>query len=216
MTLTLYESIQRIVQEELGRVRTAELAVVQDIHPHASASDQDNYACTIVLRNSGIVLKHVPVATDRIGSVSIPAANELVLVQFVGGDLNAPVITGRLYNDQDRPPESDAGQAVVHLPLGAGDDDAVHLELTSNGTREVVLKLGKGLSLEVRDDDPVVKLEIDGGKATLEIARDGAVKLVSQGDLQLEGNKLTLKAQSDLSIEAGGTAKLKGATVNIN
>src|SRR5919108_373375 len=133
-----------------------------------------------------------------------PPANGLALVHFVGGDLNAPGITGRLYNDQDRPPESDAGQAVVHLPLGAADDDAVHLELTSNGTREVVLKLGKGLSLEVRDDDPVVKLEIDGGKATLEIARDGAVKLVSQGDLQLEGNKLTLKAQSDLSIEAGG------------
>ena len=52
-----------------------------------------------------------------------------MLVQFVAGDVNAPVIVGRLYNDEDRPPENEDGKAVLHLPLGAADDDAVHLEL---------------------------------------------------------------------------------------
>src|SRR5438552_1540951 len=98
MTLTLFETIQHIIQEELRQIRTAELAVVQEQHPHASESDTDNYACSVRLRNSGIVLKQVPIATSRIGSVSIPSTGDLVLVQFIGGDINAPVITGSFYN----------------------------------------------------------------------------------------------------------------------
>ena len=208
MTLTLYETVQRIVQEELGRVRTAELALVQEQHPHADDSDKDNYACTVRLRDSGIVLEQVPVATSRIGCVSIPAVNELVLVQFVGGDINAPIITGRLYNDEDRPPVNDDGRAITHLPLGAEDGDAVHVELHSGDTRELVFKLGSGIEVNVRDDDPVVELKVDGGKLTLQVDRDGAVALESQGNVELKGN--------EISIEAQGQLNLKGGTVNIN
>ena len=206
--MTLLETIQQIVREELGRVRTAELAIVQEQHPHASDSDKDNYACTVQLRDSGIVLKQVPVATQRIGGVSIPAVGELVLVQFVGGDINAPLITGRLYNDEDRPPVSDDGQYITHLPLGAADGDAVHIELHSGDTRELVFKLGSGVEVNVRDDDPVVELKVDGGKATLQIDRDGAVTLESQGKVQIRGSEIAIEAQSQLD--------LKGATVNIN
>ena len=202
MTRTLYESIQRIVQDELQSVRTAELAVVQEQHP----SDPDNYACTVVLRDSGIVLRNVPVATSRIGAVAIPAVGELVLVQFVAGDVNAPVIVGRLYNERDRPPENEDGRAVLHLPLGAADDEAVHVELTSGDTRELSVKLGKGVTLVLRDDDPVV--EIVAGEAKLTVERDGKVALKSSGKLELKANEIAIEAQSKLT--------LKGATVNIN
>jgi uncharacterized protein involved in type VI secretion and phage assembly len=139
-----------------------------------------------------------------------------VLVQFLDGDVNAPVITGRLYNDEDRPPPNDDGKSILHLPLGAADDEAVHVELTSGDTREATVKLGKGLSITVRDDDPVVELDVDGGKATLKIGRDGAVELKSNGKLAVEANEISLKAQGNLSVEGGGTVKVKGATVNIN
>lgn len=208
MTLSLYETIQRIMQDELRRLRTAELAVVQELHPHAGDSDKDNYACTVQLRNSQIVLKRVPVATQRIGAVSIPAVGELVLVQFVGGDINAPVITGRLYNDEDRPPVNDDGQAILHLPLGAGDSDAVHVELHSGKERSLTLQLGDGLKVEVKDDDPVIKIDVGGGKATLQIDRDGAVKVENNGKVQISG--------SEIKIEAQGQLTLKGATVAIN
>ena len=203
MTLTLFESIQRIVQDELQGVRTAELAVVQEQHP----ADPDNYACTVVLRDSGIVLRNVPVATSRIGAVAIPAVGELVLVQFVGGDVNAPVIVGRLYNDRDRPPENEDGRAVLHLPLGAADGDAVHVELKSGAARELSIKLGDGLTFVLRDDDPVVEIDA-GGQAKVTIERDGTVAVKSSG-------KLELKA-SEIKVEAEGKLTLKGATVNIN
>jgi uncharacterized protein involved in type VI secretion and phage assembly len=208
MTLTLYETIQRIVQEEMRRLPIAELAIVQEQHPHAGESDKDNYACTVQLRNSGVVLAKVPVATPRIGAVSIPAVGDLVLVQFVGGDINAPVITGSFYNDEDRPPVNDDGQTVLHLPLAAGDDDAVHLELHSGDKREIVIKLGKGLALTLRDDDPAIEIDVDNGKATLQIERSGALTIKSGGDVTLEGNAITIKASGELT--------LKGSMVNIN
>ena len=216
MTLSLYETIQRIVQQELARVRTAELAVVQEQHPHASDSDTDNYACTVMLRDSGMVLRQVPVATQRIGSVSIPAVGEMVLVQFVGGDINSPIITGRLYNDEDRPPVNDDSQAIIHLPLGAADADAVHLELHSAEERKLVINLGSGVALNIVDDDPVLKLEVDGGKATIQIDRDGAVKVESQGDVEVTGNNVTVEAKAELNLK-GATVNIKGQpTVNIN
>ncbi len=209
MTLTLFETIQRIVQEELGRLRTAELAIVQEQHPHESDSDKDNYACTVRLRDSGIVLKNVPVATSRVGSVSIPAVGDLVMVQFIGGDINAPVIIGSLYSDEARPPVSADGQAIMHLPLGASDSDAVHIELHSGDRREIVVKLGTGISLNIRDDDPVVELDVDGGKAKLAIGRDGSVKLEATSDIEIKG-------AANINVEAGGQLNLKGSVVNIN
>src|SRR5918994_264965 len=107
MTLTLYETVQRIVHEELGRVRTAELAIVQEQHPHADDSDKDNYACTVRLRDSGI-------------------------------------------------------------------------------------------EVNVRDDDPVVELKVDGGKLTLQVDRDGAVALESKGNVELKGSEISIEAQSQL------------------
>jgi phage baseplate assembly protein gpV len=208
VTLTLYDSIQRIVRDELQQVRRAEFAVVKEQHPHESGSDQDNYACTVALRDSELVLKQVPVATGQIGAASIPAVGDLVLVEFVGGDVNAPVIVGRLYNDEDRPPENADGKAVLHLPLGAGDSDAVHAELTTGDARTFVLKLGSGLELTLADDDPAVKIDVGGGAATLEIAKDGGVKLQSNGSVELKG--------SEIKVEAQGQLTLKGATVNIN
>ena len=45
MTDSLYETIRSIVRSELGSFRGADLGVVEEIHPHASDSDTDNYWC---------------------------------------------------------------------------------------------------------------------------------------------------------------------------
>jgi uncharacterized protein involved in type VI secretion and phage assembly len=141
---------------------------------------------------------------------------DLVLVQFLGGDVNAPIIVGSLYNDEDRPPANDDGQLVLHLPLGAGDSDAVHLTLYSGDQREIELKLGNGLSLNLRDDDPVVELSVDGGKATVQIGRDGAVTIESQGDVALKAQGNVNIEGTEINVKAQGQLNLKGAAVNLN
>lgn len=208
MSGSLFDTIRRIVREEMRQIRTAELAVVQESHPHADEGDSDNYACTVVLRDSGIVLRQVPTAAPKIGAAMIPEPGDLVLVQFINGDRHAPVIVGSLYNDEARPPVNAEGRVVLHLPPGAGDGDAVHIELLSGDGRELTVKLGDGVSLILRDDDPVAELIVNGGKASLTIDRDGAVALDSKGDLTINGNAV--------AIEAKGELNLKGATINLN
>ncbi len=208
MSLGIYDAVRRVMREELHRLRMAELAVVTDIHPHAADSDADNYACSVQLRDSGIVLKRVPVATPKLGVASIPAAGDLVLVQFIGGDVNAPVIVGSLYNDEDRPPANDDGQLVLHLPLGAGDADAAHVEVTSADTRSLVIRMGSGVTVTIQDDDPVVAIDADGN-AGLSIGSNGAITIESSGNVEI-------RASGNMNVEAGGTLTLKGATVNIN
>lgn len=203
----LLDTIRSVVRGELAGLRSAELGVVQDQHPHASDGDSDNYACTVTLRDSGIVLKRVPVATSRIGAASIPNVGDLVLVQFVGGDVHAPVITGRFYNDQDRPPPNEDGKAVLHLPLGAGDADAVHAELHSGDARSLSIALGTGVKVELQDDDPAVRVTV-GGTEVLSIAKDGSVSVKDSPKVEIKG--------TDITIEASGQLTLKGSTVAIN
>lgn len=214
MSYSLLDTLRKIVREELAALRTAELAVVQETHPHADDGDSDNYACTVALRDSGIVLKRVPVTTPRAGVASIPDVGHLVLVQFLGGDVNAPVIVGSLYNDEDRPPANAEGQAVLHLPLGAADGDAVHFELASADARRVLLRVGAALTLTLQDDDPVVSLDV-GGKALVQIDSDGALTIESSGDMALKGVGVSIEAQGNLELK-GAQVNVEGNLINLN
>lgn len=216
MNSGLFGTLHRIARNESTAIRTTELAIVQEIHPHADEQDHDNYACTIALRDTGIVLKRVPVATSRIGAVAIPAIGELVLVQFIGGNVNAPIITGSLYNDQDRPPLSDDGTAVLHLPPGASEGDGVRLEIRSIESPELNIDVGSAVSIKLRDDDPVLTLDADGGSAVITIDRDGTISIESSADLNVKSANVKIEAQNELTLEAGGSVNVKGATINLN
>ena len=200
----LFETLRKIVQGEVSGQRFAELATVDQVFP----ADPGNYEATVVLRDSGLVLKHVPLTTPRKGIACVPDPGDLVLVQFVGGDLNRPIVVGSLYNDQHRPPENQEKQLVVHLPIDADASSALRLELNETGPMSVKLTLGSALTLTLVDDDPVVSVDV-GGKASLKIERSGAVTLQTSGDL-------SLKADANVTIEAGGELTLKGSVINLN
>lgn len=204
MSTALYDTLRALIREELGTWRGSELGVVQAVLP----SDPDNYAATVALRASDLVLDAVPLLTARKGVASVPDVGDLVLVSFVGGDLNRPVILGTLYNDEDRPPPNAAGQFVIHLPGGENESDALRLELHEADPRRAVLKVGGACTLTVQDDDPVVTVDV-GGQAAIEISRSGNVTLEG-------GGNLTLKGSGNVTLEAGGTLALKGAVINLN
>ncbi len=106
--------MKEIAAREAAKMYTTELGVVTAVFPHADEGDKDNYACSVKLKNRGdLELRKVPVATPHIGLANIPNVGDLVLIAFIAGDLNAPVIIGRLYNDEDRPPKNDKEQIVL-------------------------------------------------------------------------------------------------------
>lgn len=215
MTPDTLHDLRRIVREELRALRLPELAVVQEIHPHADAGDDDNHACTVRMRDTGAVLARVPVAVARKGVASVPDVGDLVLVQFLGGDANAPVITGTLYNDEDRPPANAEGEAVLRLPADAAAGEGVELRVNAAAATSAVLNLGASLRLELKDDDPVVRIDVGGGSAVLTIESDGTVTLRSGKALVLEGGEVTIKG-TKITAEAAGELTLKGAVIKLN
>jgi hypothetical protein len=212
----LLDTIRRLVREELRKTQGATLAIVQDIHPHASDGDDDNYSCTVKLRDTELVLNKVPVATARMGLASIPAVNDLVLVQFINGDIHSPVITGSLYNDEDRPPVNDDGQWVCYLPLGAGEGEGLQIVASSADTPALEIRIGGSLVLALKDDDPVVSLDVGSGSATLTIDSDGTLAVKGSRGLNVEaGTDLVLKG-NNVTLEGSGEVSVKGAVINLN
>jgi uncharacterized protein involved in type VI secretion and phage assembly len=205
-----FHALRQLMREEIARLRLPELAVVQEIHPHADAGDDDNYSLTVRLRDGGAVLPRVPLATMRKGLASIPDVGDLVLVQYLGGDPNAPVVTATFYNDEDRPPSNAEGEAVLALPAGGG---GVEARVAGADTPAVTLKVGDGLTVTLQDDDPAVAIEAAG--ATVTIASDGAVTIRTGGDLTIEGGNLAIKG-TGVTIEADGELTLKGSKINLN
>ncbi len=109
-------AIKKIAEEEVKKQRSLELAEVTSIYPHSDSSDNDNYDCDVKIKNGGNELRKVPIVTSHIGFTHIPNIGDLVLIGYIGGSVNSPVIIGSLYNDDQRPPVNDAGEIVYESP----------------------------------------------------------------------------------------------------
>jgi uncharacterized protein involved in type VI secretion and phage assembly len=239
--MTLVEAMRGIAKIEINQMHFPTFGIVTSIFPHASASDKDNYECNVRLKNTDLELRKVPITTQYIGLAGIPQVGDLVLLLFVNGDINSPVIVGRLYNDEDRPPVNNAEEVVYIPPYKA-----------NNKVRRIYLEFPQGMILKITDEQVDIKagetkvLVTRNGdvliesKANVNVVADGdanlkakgnfsiaaeTVKIESKQDMNLKsGNALKIDSTADtdikgsaaINIEASAQMKLKGATVNIN
>jgi phage baseplate assembly protein gpV len=177
--------IQAVVRDQLQGFMTAELGVVTQVYSHENASDKNNYECDIRLRDSGLELKKIPTVTQRIGAVAIPNKDDLVMVQFLNGDIHSAFVTARVYNDTDRPPEAKPHEFVYISP-----------DKEEKGIRRLCMEFPNKNKLLLDDD----KLVIEMGKTKVTINNDGDVELKSNNKKitltdQNGSNKIEIKPQ---------------------
>lgn len=238
---TIVETIQEIIRHELRSVRVAELGVVEAVYPHSAGDDNDNYGCDVRLKNSGLLLKRAPIATGHIGTAAIPNKGDLVLLAFDKGDINQPIIVGRLYNDADRPPLNNPDEVIFRLPLAKADDKTIKAAIrniaANSPPREILVEMPPKITLSITDGTVKAvagktEMTLDqpngsGGKVTvlagrtkitmnqdgdLTIEAAGAMTLKATRDLTLEGQNVKIKGNLNTDIEAGMSATLKGST----
>lgn len=197
---TIIGIMKKVAEQEAERIYTTELGVVTAVFPHASQGDKDNYQCSVKLKyrkqpdGSDFELRKVPVMTPHIGMANIPNVGDLVVLSFAGGNINAPIIMGRLYNDEDRPPENKEKEFVLRHSLKDGS----------------TLKM---------DDQGVLTLSSPKDKTTLEL-KDGAVTIstanaqvtvkIEDGGLTIDtGSKpVTVKSMGEIKIGDAATSKI--------
>lgn len=222
--------MKKVAEQEAQRLHTTELGVVTAVFPHADEGDKDNYQCSVTLKNkkqadgSDFELRKVPVATPYMGLAAIPNVGDLVLVNFIGGDINAPVITGRLYNDTDRPPANKAKEFLLQHDLKEGGS----LKLDEDGKVIITSKDKKNVFTLENDQISVVNekfsLVIDISGQKISISSDKDLELVAKnGKLSVNAGEIEMKSQKDIKVEAGAGLTLKStadtkleASANVN
>jgi phage baseplate assembly protein gpV len=223
--------MKKVAEHEVRKIYTTELGVVTAIFPHAAENDKDNYQCSVKLRNKkqpdgkDFELRKVPVTTPHMGLVNIPNVGDLVLVTFIGGDLNAPVIIGRLYNDEDLPPVNKEKEFLLQHNLEGGGSLKIDAEgvvtVTSKSEKNVITVEDNQIhvnsekcSLKVEETDVTLKNEkctiaLSGGNITI---NNGTCKITVEGGgitIDAASNNVTVKSMGTVKIGDAATASVQ-------
>lgn len=217
----LLDIVRRVVAQELQRVRSNLLGVVTAVHAHAGADDDNNHEADVKLKHVGLELTRVPIAVPHVGVAAPPRVGDLVLVQFIDGDLNQPVLTGRFYHADDRPPVHKEDDVLFEhrVPDGTRNqlrfaaDGSISLQRDvakdDNGAAKTSLRIaGDSGDLEIRVGDKVVVTLTHDAK--IEITADGKPIAVKCDKLTLDGN---LDVTGDVVIGKGPKTTISGNSI---
>ena len=214
------EIIRRVVQQELVRKRSNLLGVVTAIFPHESEDDEHNYEVNVRLKHEDLELSKVPLAVGYMGIAALPQIGDLVLVQFVNGDLNQPVITGRFYHADERPPLHKENEVLFEQRVPDGTLN--HLRFMNDGT----IYLQRDVTKPEDNSEAKASIKIDGKSGNIEIkagekivitlTNDDNIRIVSDGQpVTVNCDTMTVtcsKMTVDGDVDLNGDLKVSNGT----
>jgi uncharacterized protein involved in type VI secretion and phage assembly len=154
------------------------------------------------------------IAIPERGFFFLPEVDDEVLVAFEHGRMEFPYIIGALWNGKDAPPDTNSDGKNNKRLIQSRSGQIIRLDDTDGKEK-----------IEILNKDSKNTIVIDTADNAITITADKTVTIkVAGGAVNIECKELTIKAQADVKIEAGGSMDLKasgqmtikGATVNIN
>ena len=136
-----------------------------------------------------------PDAGDGHGICFFPEVNDEVVVGFLADDPRYPIILGRLHGSKFPPPNG----------------------FTDAKQKGIVTKSGIKITMK-EADNPSVTIETKGGR-TFTLDDDGKKVTLADQDgntVSFDSNGVSIKSAADLKIEASGSIKIKGASIDLN
>lgn len=200
----LLDLIRLAVRKEMERVRSPLLGVVTGVFPHEADSDEHNYEASVRLKHEDLELQKVPIMVDHAGAAAPPREGDLVLVEFVNGDLHQPVLLGRFYHEDDRVPLHRENEVLFEHRLSDGTVN--HLRFADDGTIY--------LQREVTNLD-----DNSEATATIKIEKNGDIVILADGKkVDITCSKVTVNGDmdvmGDLKVDSGsGSTTISGHEV---
>lgn len=159
------------------------------------------------------------------GSVFIPEVGDHVLVGLEFGDPSRGFILGSVWSQAQTPPEGDGNPTennlrFIHSRSGhlLRFDDTSGAEkieiIDKDGQRKVVID-SSGQKIQVHSQSGDVEVLAESGNVSVQ-ATSGNVSVSASGNLEMEGQQVTLKSKGQMTIEAGGTLTVSGTQINLN
>lgn len=180
-------------------------------------------------------------AGGKWGAMHIPRIGQEVIVNFLDGDPDRPIITGRVYNDQKMPPydlPADKTKSTIksNTSKDGGNSNEIRFEdlkdkeeFYTHAAKDQNEVVENDISTEVRANQ-VIRVEknravtVTSGNETITIqSGTRSVSVKSNEDHTNSANFIhdvsgnyTLKVSGNISIEAGGTVKISGSKIILN
>ncbi|NNF08169.1 MAG: type VI secretion system tip protein VgrG [Candidatus Eisenbacteria bacterium] len=148
------------------------------------------------------------------GAWFTPRIGDEVIVVFLNGDMNHPVVVGSLYNGIARPPyEFPANQSQTGIKSRStkGGTDANFNELRFEdkmGSEQVFLHAEKTLKIDVKDSESETVGSSISTNAGGAITRNSGASISRTADQDITdkaGNNMTSEATKDINFKAGGS-----------
>ncbi len=162
-----------------------------------------------------------PMAGNKMGVVCYPEKDDEVLIDFVNGNVNEPVILGSLYNGKDKPPFDNAD----------GKNDLRVFYSRSGHVLEICDKSGSE-TITIKDKSGGLVIVLDTAKETISITSSKDITMKADQNVTIEAKEIQMKAggnakfQATSSLEAsagssttvqgGSTVKVQGAKIDLN
>lgn len=217
------ELLGAFARHEAERRTFCELAVVTSVFDDQAGPD--SHTVSVTLKDTGLALEHLPVATWATGLGCLPRVGDVVLVMFPRGSLATGIVVAQIYSDDRRPPVFTKDEIALVWPQGepdkvalrldGGDDPSAQLRVGAEGDVAIALKQGElriaasGVTITLRyggASDGVVALEAGG--TSIELKQDGDLTIAAAGRLSLKG--------AEIRMEADGPVRINGATLELN
>ncbi|GGG77817.1 phage baseplate assembly protein V [Paenibacillus radicis (ex Gao et al. 2016)] len=175
------------------------------------------------------------------GTLFIPEVNDEVLVAFLMGRIDSPIVIGSLWNKVDKPPTPHEKNDIRQIKTRSGHE--ITFQDTDNDGK-ITIKTNKGHQIELEEKSNSITVETKdkaqsivmtgGSSGTVTVKAGGTAKIVmsNQGDVTIEGTKsttikgpkievdaqasLTLQSGGMLEMKANGMVSIKGSIVKIN
>jgi phage baseplate assembly protein gpV len=208
----LIESIRALIRHEMAAKTWCELGVVDSVFDKGDGDDA--HSVSVTLKDSGIALPRIPLASGCSGMFVLPRQGDVVLIMMPRGDIASAVAMGQVYSEKRRPPQGGVEEAVLVWPGDSDDPDkkAIDIRISADGSkRRCTVRCGgdKDATFTVSDGSITlvaggVKVEVGHGSSS-----DGKVEITAGG------TSLIVKQDGDCTVQSAGTLTLKGASVKI-
>lgn len=140
-----------------------------------------------------------PMAGANRGLYCLPEVNDEVLVAFDQGQMAFPYILGALWNGQDKPP--------------AANDDGKNAQRVwrSRSGHEILLDDTHGAEkIVVRDKTGQNEISINTAQNSISLQSENNLTITSSsGNVSIQGDKITLDAQSEIAITCANNGPVK-------
>ncbi len=162
-----------------------------------------------------------PMAGNAMGWVIYPEVGDEVLIDFVNGNVNEPIILGSLYNGKDKPPYDNADGENNIRTLVSRSGHVIEIDDTSGAEKITLRDTSGGLEIVMDTAEKLISFK-SSGDITFEAAQNWTVEAneismkASSNIAQEAGANFEAKAGANNNIEGGGQVNIKGSMVNMN